>query len=214
MILPGAPGQTSLIDTLRLGCPGMTLPPRSMGRQLVTWHVTSSSAGTSQRYVDSFVMIKSTHRETGLEQEKPRGQARRGCSGGSPVTHLLLGAPGPLGKRKRKLPWLSHHRSLGAQRERCYCWGLWFWSPGLLGCSVPMKHLVWAVSWRAAGGAWRPDLGGELQPSDPSSPGIALRADSEQGGHYESREPFFSSPGCDFFSVPTLFVRPWPNMHM
>lgn len=92
MILPGAPGQTSLIDTLRLGCPGMTLPPRSMGRQLVTWHVTSSSAGTSQRYVDSFVMIQSTHRETGLEQEKPRGQARRGCSGSSPVTHLLLGA--------------------------------------------------------------------------------------------------------------------------
>lgn len=61
--------------------------------------------------------------------------------------------------------------------------------------------------WRGLA-AWQPGLGGELQPSGPSSPGIALRAGSEQGGHYESREPFFSSPGCDFFSVPTLFVRP------
>lgn len=57
--LPGAPGQISLTGTPLPGCPGMTLLLWSTGRQLVTWHVTSSSAGTSQRYMDGFIMIQS-----------------------------------------------------------------------------------------------------------------------------------------------------------
>lgn len=90
-------GQISLTGTPLPGCHGMISPLWSMERRLVTWHVTSSSAGTSQRYTGGFIMTQSTWTGAGREEETPRGLARRGCSGHSCALHLLLGA------------WLSEH---------------------------------------------------------------------------------------------------------
>lgn len=73
--LPGAPGQISLTGTPPPGCHGMTQPLQSTGRQLATWPVTSSSAGTSRRYVGGFSII-----QTGREEAAWRGWRGHSCA--------------------------------------------------------------------------------------------------------------------------------------